>query len=581
MRASLLSMLLLAGCPWVGDKAYEEQLLSVDDDLDGSPASEDCDDHDGTVSPAKPEVWYDGVDERCDGRDDYDQDLDGYVPDAYAGLATTYVDGSGALPGDDCDDLLDTVNPAATDDWYDGVDTDCGGEDDFDMDGDGFVSEVEYPNYTDTTYVDGSGRLPNGDCDDADAAINPSATDTWYDGIDSDCADDDDYDQDLDGFDAESGGGDDCDDLDPTAYPDGTEVLGDSLDSDCDGRDDSFSLASISGFTWLGAAAPVFAESDSNIYLSVLGDEIDTGSTHYYDSALALVWANSDPTDGRDGVAAWAVATSDQTFSLSEAQGFVADSDYLYGALGYEYAPGRSLRLIRYDLTSGSRTGAEVDGTLGLGIYEDITATVDDQGGFDVAGCDSEEEILHFVRMPGTWSGGLSAEVETEGVRTADCALAIFDGSSSLFASQQGTLWEYSFDYTSDSPTFSGAEYSADYAPLDIEVPSDWDDRTFVMADATSDSVVLLDDMGSSSLAVGDLPVQVDADQADDGTIVIAWIVPGGDVFLGWGDPRSGYSEVEVTVPFAATDVAVHASGDYVLIAATSATDVAVGIARR
>ena len=57
------------------------------------------------------------------------------------------------------------------------------------------------------------------DCDDSDAAINPGATDSWYDGIDSDCDGADDSDADADGFVADSAGGDDCDDNDATIKP--------------------------------------------------------------------------------------------------------------------------------------------------------------------------------------------------------------------------------------------------------------------------------------------------------------------------------------------------------------------------
>ncbi len=49
-----------------------------------------------------------------------------------------------------------------------------------------------------------------GDCDDEDATAYPGAEETWYDGIDSDCAGDDDYDADADGVDASE----DCDDTD-------------------------------------------------------------------------------------------------------------------------------------------------------------------------------------------------------------------------------------------------------------------------------------------------------------------------------------------------------------------------------
>ncbi|MSP56999.1 MAG: hypothetical protein EXR69_15565, partial [Myxococcales bacterium] len=59
---------------------------------------------------------------------------------------------------------------------------------------------------------DGFGSVGSGgeDCNDADATVHPDATDTWYDGIDSDCAGDDDYDQDGDGVEGAEGGGDDC-----------------------------------------------------------------------------------------------------------------------------------------------------------------------------------------------------------------------------------------------------------------------------------------------------------------------------------------------------------------------------------
>jgi len=50
------------------------------------------------------------------------------------------------------------------------------------------------------------------------AAINPAQTENWYDGIDQDCNGGSDYDQDGDGHDSEDYGGDDCDDTDGTRF---------------------------------------------------------------------------------------------------------------------------------------------------------------------------------------------------------------------------------------------------------------------------------------------------------------------------------------------------------------------------
>jgi len=70
------------------------------------------------------------------------------------------------------------------------------------------------------------------DCDDADPAVHPGATETWYDGVDQDCDGAWDFDQDGDGEDVSDVGGRDCDDTDPEVP---AKETFNRKDDDCDG----------------------------------------------------------------------------------------------------------------------------------------------------------------------------------------------------------------------------------------------------------------------------------------------------------------------------------------------------------
>ena len=78
---------------------------------------------DNAIFSTATEVWYDGVDQNCDGLSDYDQDGDG----------EDSVDHGGA----DCNDADNAIFSTATEIWYDGVDQNCDGGNDYDQDGDG------------------------------------------------------------------------------------------------------------------------------------------------------------------------------------------------------------------------------------------------------------------------------------------------------------------------------------------------------------------------------------------------------------------------------------------------------------
>lgn len=126
-------------------------------------------------------------------------------------------DGDGWMRPADCDPDDPSVYPNAPDTWYDGVDSDCRGDDDFDQDGDGDPLGL--------------------DCDDTDPSVFVGAPDRGGDGVDQDCDGVDApplTDDDGDGYDAAL----DCDDLDSSVHPGAPDRCGDGLDSACDGGGD-------------------------------------------------------------------------------------------------------------------------------------------------------------------------------------------------------------------------------------------------------------------------------------------------------------------------------------------------------
>ncbi len=204
-------------------------------------------------------VGPDGQSERLDG---FDADNDGFF-DLEAG-------------GRDCDDTSADINPAA-EELCDGIDNDCdGGVDEqlteilfVDADGDGF-GDTNTPELVCPGTEGFTERA--GDCDDADALVNPEANELCDD-IDNDCdgfADDSITaiwyaDLDGDGFGAGSPfenceGGDnlvadnsDCNDGDDDIYP-GADELCDGKDNNCGGDIDE------------GVASAFFLDSDGDGY---------------------------------------------------------------------------------------------------------------------------------------------------------------------------------------------------------------------------------------------------------------------------------------------------------------------------
>jgi hypothetical protein len=224
--------------------------IDCDEDDDGYPASEDCDDLNGERYPGNPESC-DGIDNDCDGDIDEgittldtwyaDSDGDGYgdasntteactPPAGYVGDAT------------DCDDTNAEISPGSAE-ICDELDNDCTGFADdglllysyyLDTDGDGFGDS--------DTAIDRCGPFEgyvedNTDCDDTQYSVAPNRTELC-DGLDNDC--DADIDEDCEADDDGDGWGAsvDCDDTDSTINPDADELC-DGVDQNCDGAIDN------------------------------------------------------------------------------------------------------------------------------------------------------------------------------------------------------------------------------------------------------------------------------------------------------------------------------------------------------
>jgi len=265
---------LATACIFVSEAEYLEKEAALQDaDGDGFVSTayggNDCDDRNPTIYPGAADTWYDGVDTDCAGNDDYDADGDGSGASSYG-------------EGDDCDDTDVDFGPHVDETWYDGIDSDCDGGDDYDADGDGFASDA----------------WGGADCDDTTELAYPGADEVWYDGIDGDCGGDSDYDADGDGYDIDSQeGGTDCDDADPSRSPDSAETYADGFDADCDGGDDSMWLGVVGVLDTTGIAGPVLRDAGGYIVMGLGANEANYfGSV--YDSVCYAVFGDEIVSDG-------------------------------------------------------------------------------------------------------------------------------------------------------------------------------------------------------------------------------------------------------------------------------------------
>jgi hypothetical protein len=606
------------------------------DEIDGVQMV-DCDDDDKAVYPGATDSWYDGTDSDCAGNDDYDQDGDESVPDAYADVSI--------WDGGDCDDTKDTVGPhVTTDAWYDGIDSDCLRNNDFDQDGDQYMPnavsgvpdmEKAYTDYIEfygysyaVMYADPIGAGPYwDDCVDADdlthtpnivaAEIYPGAADDWYDGIDSDCDAINDFDQDADGYIRTEdiaaydtfedywgytfgAGTNDCDDLDSAVHPATVEGLSDAIDQDCDGGVDTTPWSD-GGYDWDEVRPVVVGKNDLHYILTTAATA--TSATAFEKPGVSLVFPLDPGFDEMaESVVVWQnTGTSrnpigDTVEMVTGTDDFYIGSQYfLDSTTGSDgiYLIGKWVEWSTVSSSYGSKLAYNTInvGSTGEQFYNDVDIQKDSTDKWWVLGCG--DQSVNVMRVDPFYASspwkkdGLACDADSvscaqyTGMSGDSCWLEISGTSAQAVVCTGSDCTTYDVDPLAETLTASATQMYDGKTWTSVNRSGDW------LVAVQTDGTVYLSDY-ASSYTVFDTSYDAtyaDVAEAPDGTVYIAAVVADEtsdgfeDVLLAYGTPGGTMSYVvlpmsdEAGNTWHAEYASVHADDGYVMIGATGYYD--------
>ncbi|MBT3222282.1 MAG: hypothetical protein HN348_24685 [Proteobacteria bacterium] len=373
----------------------------------------DCDDDASDVNPAvlpETDIWYDGTDQDCALNNDFDQDLDGYLPDGYETEYNTFVA-----------KYYGKAGPPWT--VHDGVD----------------CLDIDDPNWPDVAAAD----------------INPGASETFYDGVDQDCLGDNDFDQDGDGFRLDGDGNlyetyeidwiytnipttstGDCDDEDSTVTPAALEHFGDLVDQDCDGHNDTTPFG-FGDMMWDAPRNVVIGGNDGRYMLTTSADLLLQGTSSLDKIGITFFFETADAGHQahHSGQTIWQGASTPSP--LGHEVAMLASGDTFYAATSYfaSTGPANTLIVKKMDFNTINKTYSQALAFRGFNVadeaYNGLDLQADSNADYWAFACG--DSIAHFVTASsssGTFSRTSSGYDTIVG--GSDCFLDVTDTSDSI-----------------------------------------------------------------------------------------------------------------------------------------------------
>ena len=502
-------------CDDPSDYNCDGSVAFADADGDGTPACGDCDDTDPSRNPSAVEVCDDaGTDEDCDfAADDdddgtdhrtmstwwADSDGDGYGDDA----ATTQrrCDASADTSGvsGDCDDTRAEVSPAGTEvcDTLD-LDEDCDTLVDdadpsvnlaslatwyADLDGDGYGDVTNASSACDTppgTLADAS------DCDDANANINPTATEVCdTSDTDEDCdtlIDDDDpsvtattiFYADLDGdsFGDSANATDacavpdgyventlDCDDGDSTINPAATENCSTTTDDDCDGDDNDDGAAGCTTYYYdadadgFGLATSLCVCRSTGAYTATLDTDCDDASAADYPGATESCGnGDDDNCDGSIDEACPSSYSGDYGADVASTSATDATA-VIYGEALYDYF-GEHLAVGDFDADGADDLSAGADGNVYAGAYIGSVFIYSGMPSGSVDAATSDTARIYGAGTTNTFSDGQWVLPDIDGDGSDELAVRRAVGTSDYLYLYEGEDLSGALAYNASATTY-------------------------------------------------------------------------------------------------------------------------------